>query len=114
MEVGENQMLRPQQRDLRRLRFLYFYNELGDFEYGFRVDHDFRSGGFILRVRVARAFASAGLHDHAVAALHEFRSGARHHADAVLLGLNLTRDADVHDLATLGRNAEIATSKPPP
>jgi hypothetical protein len=113
VEAGEQHVLPAQQCDLGPLRFLHLHNEFRSCGNCFCVHCALRSSGFIRRVGIARPLAGSALHDHSVAEFDEFRDGGGHHADAVFLGPDPTRDTDVRDPATFGRVIGDSTAKLP-
>ncbi|MNC93960.1 hypothetical protein D3C83_107010 [compost metagenome] len=89
-------MLRPEHRNLSRLRFLDLDDEVSRIEYLRRVGHDLATRFPILGVVVAGAGARALFEEDALPALHELPSGRRQQRNAVFLLLDLLGDADDH------------------
>src|SRR5690606_21991401 len=57
---------------------------------------DLRAGGRVLLVRVVRALAGPGLHEHLVAGTHDVADALRRERDAILLRLDLAGGAHNH------------------
>src|SRR5512133_607570 len=95
MQVGEEDEPLAKSCVLERDRLLDLEQELG---LSPDVVHagDARPGGLVRGVGEGTALARTGLDHDVVAALHELARARRRQRDAVFVGLDLLRDADLH------------------
>ena len=96
MQVGEQHLARAQHLDLGRLRLLDLQDQVGLGEHRLRVGHDARALGLVVGVGDRAALAGARLDQDLVAALDQLARARGRQRDAVLVGLDLGRDADLH------------------
>jgi hypothetical protein len=101
VQVGEEQVVGPQHRDLLRLRLLDAEQHLGLVEHRLGVRHDPGALGRVLPVRNRAADPGAGLDEHLVAVLDELAHACRRERHAVLVGLDLRRYSHLHALSIL-------------
>ena len=94
VEVGEQHEARPEERELRRLRFLHLDHEPGAAPHiGGGVD-DLGARAPVVVVDDARAGAGVVLDEHADAVVAHLEHAVGSYRDAVLVGLHLARHAD--------------------
>ena len=96
VEVGEEELPRPQARDLLRLRLLDLDDHLGGGEDVAGAAGDPRPGPLIGLVVEADAGAGARLDQHLMPVMHRLAHAARHQPDTVLLRLHFLGHADPH------------------
>ena len=96
MQVGEERLTRAQHRDLDRLRLLDLDDHVGPVEDRLGVRRDARALAGVLVVGDRRALTRALLDQHLMAVLDQFADSRRRQCDAVLIGLDLSGDADSH------------------
>jgi hypothetical protein len=82
--------------DLDRLGLLDAENHLGLLEHRGCVGSYAGALGGVLVVGDRAAGARAGLGDHLVSAVHQLAHAGRRERDAVLVGLDLSRNPDLH------------------
>ena len=100
MEVGEQNLSRPQERPFRRERLLDLHHHLGAGEDFRRRLDEFGPGARIVLVRGARAGAGALLDDGLVPVMNELCDRGRRHADTEFIVLDLFGNADEHGWAS--------------
>ena len=96
VQVGEEHLPGPQQLDLLGLRLLDLQHHVGLAEHRRGVGHDARALRLVIVVGDRAALAGAGLDEHLVAALGQLAHAGGRERDAVLVGLDLGGDADLH------------------
>ena len=106
VEVGEEQLARSQHLDLRGLQLLDVDDHLRLGEHRRRVGDDRRALQRVALVADRRALPRAGLDQHLMAVLDHFAHPGGGDRDAVLVGLDLGGDANLHGLTnSLARRA---------
>jgi hypothetical protein len=101
VEVGEQRVVGPEHLHLARLRLLDAEDQLRLLEHRGGVRQDARALRLVLGIRDRAADAGAGLDEHLVAALGQLTHAGRRDRHAVLVGLDLSRNADLHSLSSL-------------
>ena len=96
MQVGEEQLLGAQHRDLRRLQLLDVEDHLGLGEDRRGVGHDPCPLSAVALVADRRAEAGTGLDQHLVTVLDHFAHPGGGDRDAVLVGLDLGGNSYLH------------------
>ena len=96
MQVGEEDLARPQQRVFGGQRLLDLHHQVGLFERRRVVVHQRRAGLLVIRVGIARAGAGVALDQHLVAAFDELISRRGQQRHAVFLVFDFLGDADDH------------------
>ncbi|MNT84411.1 hypothetical protein D3C72_2244180 [compost metagenome] len=96
MQIGEEDVVRPQPRPLDGLRLLDLHDHLAVGEDGFGVGDDGRARLPVVGVAEARAQAGAGLDADLMAVGDVFARGGGGQADPVFIGLDLAGHADAH------------------
>ena len=96
MQVGEQDLAGAQHLALGELRLLHLHDHVGAVEDFLRGRDDLRAGGGVRRVVDADARTGRALHEHLMTGRDQLTHTRRHQADAVLVILDLLRDADAH------------------
>ena len=105
-------MARLQARDLDGLRLLDLDDQVGLAEHGIGVGEDLRALGDVVGVADGRALPRPGLHDDLVAAIGQLAHARRGQRDAVLVGLDLGGDANLHWWTSLSTGGRDTISRP--
>ncbi len=98
MKVSEQNLSRPQQRILRRLRLLHFDHQVRGFEHPGVFAYERRSRLRVIGIRVSGAGAGVPFDKHLVAAFDELVCRRWQHGHPILLSFDFFRYADDHDL----------------
>ena len=98
VKIGEEDLVRLEPAILDGLRLLDLDDHLGLGEHGFCRGQDARAGLLIVRVVGEDAGAGAGLHEDFVAARRQLAHRARYEPNPELITLDLSRNADAHDV----------------
>ena len=101
VQVGEEELIRPQQFVLARDRFLDFDDHVGASVDRVRGRHEFRTRRAVLCVRETTPLASAAFDQDSVSPGGVFASARGGNSDAKLVILDLFGHAYQHDLAPL-------------
>jgi len=96
VQVGEQHLAVAQHAALDRLRLLDLDDHLGAGEHLGRRADDGRAGALVVGIGRADAGAGLRLHQHRVAVRNDLAHRRRRQADAVLMDLDLFRNADLH------------------
>ena len=113
MQIGEEDLARPHQRELGIQGLLDLEHELGPIPDLRRVLDDGRSGPGIGRVGDGAALPRPGLHEHLVVVPSERGHTGRRDRDATLVGLDLGGYADAHERGSGPRRAARNPLQPP-
>ena len=96
MQISEQDLARTQHLALGKLRLLHLHDHVRAVEHFLRRRDDLRAGGDVRRVVDADARTGRALDQHLMAGRNQLTHACRHQADAVLVILDLLRDADAH------------------
>jgi hypothetical protein len=96
MEIGEDDLAGLELLALDGERLLHLDDQLGAVEHLVGVGHDLRARLGVSLVRKLGAGTGTGLYQHAVAPQRKLLHRRRNHTDAVLVVLDLFRNADKH------------------
>ena len=113
VQVGEERVARLQPRDLLGLGLLDLDDQVGLAEDRVGVGQDLRAlRDVVARRLIAEPSPAPGLHDDLVAAVGELAHARRGQRDAVLVGLDLGGDADLHWWTSLSTGGRATISRP--
>ena len=96
MQIGEENVMRLQARDLDRLRLLHLHDHVGGLEHLIGVGKDLGARLAVVLVGLADAGARARLDKNLVTIDGELMHNRRHQADAEFQCLDFFGDADLH------------------
>ncbi len=96
VKVGEQNLPRPNQRPLFRLRFLHLHDEVGARKDFLRAIDQLAARLFVVRIRQARADPRVSLHQHLVAPADQFLDAYRKHRHPIFVAFHLFRHTHNH------------------